>query len=182
MAQFLDTTGLQTLWNKIKETFVPKSWLMVDLSDKYSLKLNSSYGGVCTTRLINYGSIGFYRNVSTNVSGETTYGLYVLISTSLNGRPVNSSDLTSCPCNLGSALQKMLDDLINTGAVEENNDGSSNVKGLLKVLKFSDSEYLTIMKPKPDETAVGATKWVFFDNFNDALSALLSGGADVVSS
>lgn len=179
MAQFLDTTGLQTLWNKIKDTFAPQNWLMVDLSDKYSLKLNS-YSGVCTANLITYGSIGFYRDVSTNVSGETTYGLYVLISTSLNGRPVNYSDLTSCPCKLGTALQKMLDDLINTGAVEENNDGSSNVKGLLKVLKFSDSEYLTLMKP--DENAVGVTKWVFFDNFNDALSALLSGGADVVSS
>lgn len=166
MAQFLDTTGLQTLWNKIKETFVPQNWLMANYVG--SLKQTTAMSSTCPSFPITSGDVGFYRDSSSNVSGETQYHLYC----------VTSSNIDLCMCSFKIAatnvIQNVIRTMINSGIVSMSGNFTTGVTltPLRKIVKFSDNEYLV---PKN-------IIWIFYDNFNDALSALLSGGADVVSS
>lgn len=165
MAQFLDTTGLQTLWNKIKETFVPQNWLMVDFSG--TLQQTPAMGSACPINPIS-GDVGFYKVGSgSNVSGETVFNLLCI-----NGGNTNV-DLCSCVFKAGFTVQNAIRTLINLGIVSMSGNltNGAQLSPLRKIVKFSDSEYLV---PIISSSSVGGA-WIFYDNFNDALSALLSG-------
>ena len=165
MAQFLDTTGLQTLWNKIKETFVPQNWLMANYTSG-SLQQTTATSSACPAFPITTGDVGFYRDSSSNVSGETQYHLYC----------VTNSNIDLCTCSFkstGFAIQGVIMTLIKLGIVSMSGNFTDGARlaPLRKIVKFSDSEYLV---PKTISGVVNRT-WIFYDNFNDALSALLSG-------
>lgn len=163
MAQYLDTTGLQTLWNKLKETFVPKSWLMVDYSGTLQQTTEISY--ICPVIPIT-GDVGFYRINSSNVSGETKYYLYCIAA--------GNVDLCSCFFKAGVSIQNAIMTLIKLGIVSMSGNLTTGAQltPLRKIVKFSDSEYLV-----PISSSSGSTggAWIFYDNFNAALSALLGG-------